>query len=1602
MAQGTVNFSAAETIVSLAKALEIDIPENNGQDEYTAQLGQQITTQLQEKLQEHRANQPMVLTLDAIEERARAALLTELATNLGLQSEQALQVMGAIYDNADEAIEEFDERLQTAGRPDAESLSLAVDGDGGNPQAETTTRYETRTETVREPDRELSDATMRDNRYVQTTMSAAIGRVNQMREGVGGSLLNLDRPLTNITRTNGQWDEGSLESMNAVIDLLKERNDLSDRFPESGYTPELGAALRQKIDELQESNNPLNFPKARAMNRILDEESRNRLFAALDRLHEGNELRPVTMVETEVEVRVPVTVTVDGEETVADPDATEETVTEEVASDATTLDPNNESHAPLIEARDSLTEFAKFLNIDVPAQYSEEFGDSVADGMDQAYTTFIEARGGTIDEAAENAWVEHVAQEMGLEVNDANKAAVRQNLLTMRDDVLALDSAMRGGIVAAMDATAPQDVPGGTDVDDTEPSAEDVAYETEMSISIVETVLHELGGQLDNLPGMGGMGGMISQFGLTDTLLTPLTEADLADGEFGQNSQDLAYKLIMGLKMMNGDENPDGTYNQAIGENLRLAVLTNPDFAFVREQLTADDGTPLSFFGEGGGALTGASAEQQQQIARQLLTFDSTEPEAPGADATEAERQAYEETMQQRQAFAERYEKDLQGVKKLNEFFRGLDHLQRQGLYDNQEARQTNQQNLMLDAASGMLDQWAPGIKSWLQDFFTNSQFGQMISGILSQFFGINVGRLWGDRDDAAALERSEPLIRDNFATFYNTAKVELGGPSVPHDQVMERVRADIMDKMDHGAFKLGMDILFKDQDEDVVRQAVERALDAAQNSTDLTSASAAFSASLMQSGREFREGQDLSADEVAEFNRYLQEASREIMGAAGVGGADLTVPREVLEDDGSTIGTSEAIAAAVGDDRERDLEAPAVDAEVIEAGEKNVELIYTPNNDSQIQGPTRYAHGRVDDIQSVLGNNAEALGLSLNADGMKNDAGEYSDMLTPYTNAVIEETLIRAQIHKLQSESVVITQDHLDGFDRKLSLDNLDVVTSYMEDQGVSAAEIASFTQAVIGPDGRGIGTDYFSTDPNDRLAGDRQDHTVLEQAHFGNQFDLKLAQWVPTPDIDEGLDLTEEDPLRDRYLEYNQDRPCEIPLFFTKEGDTSVFAIIRDKQGNDDPSDDVFRELDMDLYLSTRVIQDGDADDLQALLDNYNWENPTQQGVQDVINKVLGLDPLERTATLSTTRQQTVRTEVEVPRVELSIPERSAADDHDRPEAYRDLRTMTKDQAEFLSQSLGLQSRQDIMRLSERDIVDPLEVFFNQQMRNSGGTNGMVMLELAAHGIEHPDMDVVLAYRNERGNLEFRYVDYETDAIQPIPSQRAGNTDISAGFDRNAHDNGARRLDDFVDEISHNNGAYVKQGITDGYLGMRAIVHNGEGSFRTISAFEAVYGTEMMRAHITDYVGATSTRYAHRTAYEQQQRRDEFYNRRETGFNGMTDEERRRLDEVARSRSGGFNNASGAEHRNNNGHDHEYVGLAGEAWEHTPKIIRGPATAAAMQVDAIRRIFAKGPFHGPNWTPEEHEEVFRQNQQDMDLDQNHVYDTGGATYDPTLQNGR
>lgn len=1625
MPENTTNLTPQEVIVGLAKAIGVQVP-----DTYSSAFGTSVMDALTDRLNAHKANQPAVLTVEYVNQNAMNALIGEVAGNLGIEQDDAAEMVRN-SGNAVATLNISATPVSLNGNPtSAVNPDNSSDGDG----------VTTRTETVTEPDRVVPQVLRDDIKLVQETFSGAIGRTNQMRDGILGDVLELPRPLTNISTAGETWNESSLGAVNAVIDLLKERNGLTGEFSAEGYTPALGQAIKDKIADLQriadswnpvvKAEDPLASTKLRVLNQILPEAQRNQVFAALDRLHAADELRPVNMVERQVTVTVPG----GGDGNVTDNNGGDANDNNE--SSATSLDPNNADHANIISARDSIAGFAKFAGVAVPAQYTSDYGQAVISGLNSKFDAFKAARGGEWDAAAQDAWIVHVTEGMGLEVNDANKQLVIDGLNAREASVASLGKALTDGLSVTQTAWSPvSNNPAGNP--NPNPNAVDSDFEKSIAIETVEGVLFQLGGSLDNIPGIGGM---ISQFGLADAIITPLSQDEIG-GDFGANSQDLASKLIMGLKMINGDENPDGTYNNAIGQNLRLAILTKPEFSFVRDQIKASDGTSLRLFSGGGGALTGQSAESQQELARALLTFDETEPTAPGADATEEQRAQYQQAMERRAQFEQTHAKDLESVRQLNTFFKSMDLLQQEGVYDNEKAKQTNQTNLMMSAASGLMDQWMPGLKGWLQDFFTNSQFGQMISGVLSQFFGINVGRLWGDNDDAAALERSKPLIEDNFEAYYNQAKEELG-EGADHAKVMARTQAAIMDTMTTGisgqAFKMGMSVIFKGQDDAVVQKAVEDALAAAQNSTDLASAQQVFSQSLLESGERFRGGATLDSEQL---NSYLvsslQETSREMQNAVASGfqvpgsgtpgqttnenatNEDTSLDVQNDDDDGSQLGTSEAITAVVspdGENRERQTNSPAVDAEVIEAGDKNVELIYNPNNANQMSGPTRYAHGRVDDIQAVLGDNAEALGLSLNAAGMKNSDGVYTDMLTPYTNAVIEETLIRAQIHELEEQNIVITQDHLDNFDRKLTLENLNTVTTYLQDQGVSAADVAKLSEAVIGADGAGIGTDYFSTSNTDRTAGPRQEHTVLEQSHFGNQFDLKLAQWVPDAAPVE-TDLTGDDPLRDQYLEYNKDKPCEIPLFFTRPGDTSVFAIIRDKNGNDDPSDDKFVELDMDLYLSTHKIQDGDADDLKALLDNYNWENPTDRGVRDVINKVLGLEPFQRSINMRAPEVTAeTNTTPDVPVIPLVVPERTVQ--HDRPETIRDLRMVTDTQAAFLTEKLNLNDIPGVRETADRDVMHPLEVMFKQQMLNDRNPDGIVMLELDAHGISHPDMDVVLGYKNANGDMEFRFVDYETDAITPIPQQRQGNTDIVEGFDPQRHDYGARRLDDFVDEYERSPSGRVTWGKTDGYMGLMAIVPAQGSGLTTITAFQAVYGESLSRTNSRDYVASVAERSAYRTGYEVEQRNGRVpMPNHERRNDGLSDADKQRLDALARSgrvgTSGHYNDRSGHTHSHSHGsyshthpHSHdderEYAAsssLTLKTYENTPGIIRGGATAFAAQIDALGRIFKNGPFRGNNFTiddfsPEDQERMHRimqgvrENQGDMNANPTDPYD--------------
>lgn len=752
---------------------------------------------------------------------------------------------------------------------------------------------------------------------------------------------------------------------------------------------------------------------------------------------------------------------------------------------------------------------------------------------------------------------------------------------------------------------------------------DDVAIET------VEEVLFELGSELDNMPGLGGMLSKLD--GIRDSVLKPIGKDEIG-GEFGSGSQDLASKLVMGMKMLAGDANANGKYTAAIGDNLRVSVLTNPNFEFIRDQIEKRTGTSFE-------ALAGKTDAHKAHI-NNLLNFDKSEPAKPADDASEEVKKQYTDTMAVRTKFAATNEKDLENVKYVNRIFDSMDRLQDKGIYDNKEAEKVNQTNIMLDAAGVAMDQWAPALKGFLKDFFTNNEFGQMIAGVLSQFMGVNIGRLWGDNDDAGALDRSLGLVGKGFDSLYKQAEESDDiGSDAKNAEIVGKASEIMTDKMTKTwsglAATKGLGVILGTDNKDAIRNALETAMDKAALATNKDDAKAEFMDSLQASSASLKAGVNIDASKntAVKSEADLVAATNAATEAGQTNTPGHNAIDKVAADKANA--NAEATSEASSSAPDRDMGQRAVDASAIKAGDNTIELVYVANNDEWTQGDWRYSYGRFGDIQEILGNNAEELGLSLNTEGMKID-GQYSDMATPYTCAVIEETLIRAQIHEFladpENEGKELTQEILDGFDRKLSADNLDTVMTYMRDQGVSEADITKFAENVTDLDG-----DHFSTDFGNRELGPEQEASVLDQVLITDQFKFNVTQ--PAPETNNLPVSKGTGSDQDRYLDQVAAKNCEDPLFFMKEGSDSVFAIIRDKSTDaSDPKS--YKELEFIGFQKSNAIQTKDITegDVKALTDNYVFDRPDAAGIRDVINKVLGLEPSEHAVGLIEQRGMTV----------------------------------------------------------------------------------------------------------------------------------------------------------------------------------------------------------------------------------------------------------------------------------------------------------------------------------------------------------------------------
>ncbi len=226
MSDNTTKLTPQEVIAGLAKGLGVqEIP-----DTYTKQFGGDMLFGLGAEMQRHRGLVPMIVVEGFREKYAQRIFVEDVMKKMGLEDNaQNTQMVTSMISEAEDAVSTLNQSVDAG-----ETISLKIT------ESEPTTLPETRMETVNEPERTVSADDKVDIKLVQTLLSGAIGRTNQLRHDLlVGPSLGLNRPLANIGATSDAWNDTSLGAVNAVIDLLKESNGLSARFSESGYTPEL-------------------------------------------------------------------------------------------------------------------------------------------------------------------------------------------------------------------------------------------------------------------------------------------------------------------------------------------------------------------------------------------------------------------------------------------------------------------------------------------------------------------------------------------------------------------------------------------------------------------------------------------------------------------------------------------------------------------------------------------------------------------------------------------------------------------------------------------------------------------------------------------------------------------------------------------------------------------------------------------------------------------------------------------------------------------------------------------------------------------------------------------------------------------------------------------------------------------------------------------------------------------------------------------------------------------------------------------------------------------------------------------------------------------
>lgn len=360
-----------------------------------------------------------------------------------------------------------------------------------------------------------------------------------------------------------------------------------------------------------------------------------------------------------------------------------------------------------------------------------------------------------------------------------------------------LDQIMQAANTLSADAAARASAPvTATDA----PSGPPTEAQVRAASVVVETALMRLGSVAEQ---MGG--GMLSA-------LAGFTPPTTADGEFDEQSQNALHMVIMGLKKLGGDNRADGTYSAAIGQRLLTDILTKPEFAMVRQQY----------------GITGTYTAAQVSDLRAFLARAGQE-NGPSNE-------------------------DKEKIEELQMLFESLNVLERANKLNNERAREVTFMGTVMDKIRDFLPD---SFKNFIRDFFTGSQFGQMLAGVLNMF-GFPVQRLWGGEAPGSQ------AVRDQVRDVYRR---ELEDAGFDHAELKRR----ILERMDDSlAFKAAERLLFQGADRGTIRREVEGALDRAAQESNPDRAAEIFAEELVRRGEQY---QQMSPAQREEYVRQVRDA---------------------------------------------------------------------------------------------------------------------------------------------------------------------------------------------------------------------------------------------------------------------------------------------------------------------------------------------------------------------------------------------------------------------------------------------------------------------------------------------------------------------------------------------------------------------------------------------------------------------------------------------------------------------------------------------------------------------------------------------------------